>query len=219
MAKEAIEIYDRTYFEDGLAVGKSLYNGFRWMPERSCQEAMAIIDCLNIDKEQTVLDFGCAKGFLVKALRLLGREAYGCDVSRYAVCTADTSVRQFIRLCTPEIPFPFKRCFNVVLAKDVLEHLDVTELYDFLHYMNKHCSALFVAVPIGDGKRFHVPEYNYDATHKIAQTPDWWKKVFQEHGFDLDWEMVYMPGMKDNWNHYENGNRFFILRSIGNGVD
>lgn len=219
MVKESIEIYDRTYFEDGLATGKSLYNGFRWMPERSCREAMAIIDALYIKKKQSVLDFGCAKGFLVKALRLLGRDAYGCDASRYAVCTADTSVRQFIRLCTPEIPFPFERHFDFVIAKDVLEHFDEKELFKFLTHMSKNSEMLFVAVPIGDGERFYVPEYNYDATHKIAQTPDWWKNAFNEHGFMLDHEMIYMPGMKDNWNHYEKGNRFFILRSIGNGVD
>jgi hypothetical protein len=34
---------------------------------------------------QTVLEIGCAKGFLVKALRDLGVKAYGCDISEYAL--------------------------------------------------------------------------------------------------------------------------------------
>ena len=46
---------------------------------------------------KTVFDIGCAKGFLVKALRSLGVEAYGIDVSDYAIELADPSVRPYLR--------------------------------------------------------------------------------------------------------------------------
>ncbi|MBU1711426.1 MAG: class I SAM-dependent methyltransferase [Proteobacteria bacterium] len=208
------EIYDRTYFEDGLASGKSLYNGFKWIPERSFQEAMAIIDAFSLTRDDKILEFGCAKGFLVKALRYLGRDAYGCDVSRYAICTADSDVRQYLKLCTPFNPFPYVPDeFDLIVAKDVLEHLEVSQLDMLLDKFRPSCEKLFVAVPIGDGTKFIVPEYNYDVTHKIAESTQWWIKKFQEHGYEILSYKPYMPGMKNNWTHYANGNCFFSLSS------
>ena len=212
---KAAEIYDREYFEDGLAKGKSLYNGFNWMPERSCREAMAIIDAMKVERGiHSILDFGCAKGFLVKALRLLGRDAYGCDVSRYAICTSDTDVRQYLRLCCKHQWVPFAGGFYLCIAKDVFEHLNEAELDLLLPVLRKRCKWMFVAVPVGDGKKFIVPEYNYDATHKIAETPGWWADKFKQHGFDTVFSEKTFTGIKDNWLHYQEGNRFFSLKGL-----
>lgn len=207
------EIYDREYFEDGLATGKSLYNGYRWMPERSFREAMAIIDAFDVCRDKhSILDYGCAKGFLVKALRMLGRDAFGCDVSRYAVCTAEEYARPYVRLVVEDkIPFPGR--FYLCVAKDVFEHLDESELDILLPILKARCKRLFVVVPIGDGDRFIVPEYNYDSTHKIAQTVEWWATLFNRHKFEEIFSFPTMSGIKDNWLHYQDGNRFFGLRS------
>lgn len=216
MAKESIEIYDRTYFEDGLATGKSLYNGYNWMPERSFAEAMAIIDAFGICREKhTILDFGTAKGFLVRAMRLLGRKAFGCDISRYAVCTADPDIRRYIRLSTEDNQLGFlDQNFYLIIAKDVLEHLSTVQLDFLLPVMHDHCKRLFVAVPLGEGGDFTVPEYNYDSTHVTAENEAWWSKLFQCHGFEVEFSFPTLEGMKENWRHYPGGNRFFGLRSL-----
>lgn len=44
---------------------------------------------------RTVLDVGCAKGFLVEALRDRGVDAYGLDVSEYAIGQARDDIRGF----------------------------------------------------------------------------------------------------------------------------
>jgi SAM-dependent methyltransferase len=208
------ELYDRAYYEDGLASGKSLYNGYKWMPERSMSEAMSIIDSMHIVRKDSVYDFGCAKGFLVKALRLLGRSAFGCDESRYAICTSDTDIRQYLSLCTEKYPFPFRgQLFDVGIAKDVLEHLDESHLDKVLAAFQVCFQRIFVVVPIGDGEVYNVPEYNYDATHKLAKTAEWWHRKFEEHGLDCMFSYNYLSGMKDNWSHYPEGNRFFGLKS------
>jgi len=63
---------------------------------------------------KTVLDVGCAKGYLVKALRDSGLEAYGIDVSEYAVNAADPSVRPHLRVMS-------------------VQELDANERYDLVH--------------------------------------------------------------------------------------
>ena len=72
------KVFDEKYFEDGVRNRVSAYEQYRWMPERTIREASSIINNIEFDK---VLDFGCAKGFLVYAMRLLGKDAHGVDVS------------------------------------------------------------------------------------------------------------------------------------------
>ena len=63
-------VFDEKYFEDGVRSRVSAYENYRWMPERSIREASSIINNIPFN---TVLDYGCAKGFMVYALRLLGK--------------------------------------------------------------------------------------------------------------------------------------------------
>jgi 2-polyprenyl-3-methyl-5-hydroxy-6-metoxy-1,4-benzoquinol methylase len=78
------EFFDKSYYESGPQSEKSLYQNFRWIPELTIPLAHHIVQSMGIMHDQTVMDFGCAKGYLVNALRLLKLEAYGVDVSEYA---------------------------------------------------------------------------------------------------------------------------------------
>ena len=77
--------YDAEYFENGQGSGKGWLQNYRWMPRRTFKEALAIADYLELDETSHVLDVGCAKGFIVKALRALEIKADGCDISEYAL--------------------------------------------------------------------------------------------------------------------------------------
>jgi 2-polyprenyl-3-methyl-5-hydroxy-6-metoxy-1,4-benzoquinol methylase len=70
--------FNKDYYEDGVRKHISGYENYRWMPERSIPEAL---DIKNNFKFNTCVDYGCAKGFLVSALRLMGCDAYGEDIS------------------------------------------------------------------------------------------------------------------------------------------
>ena len=54
-------VFDEKYFEDGVRHRVSAYENYRWMPERTIREASSIINNIPFT---TVLDFGCAKGFM-----------------------------------------------------------------------------------------------------------------------------------------------------------
>ena len=119
-------IYDEDYFEYGLMTGRSCYSYYRWMPEATCSQAMAIIDYLGIKENETILDWGCAKGFLVKAFRLLRRQAWGMDISSYAISKADESVSSYLKLVDIYTDSLFERSYNYCIAKDVFEHIFLT---------------------------------------------------------------------------------------------
>jgi len=109
------EFYDAKYFEDGIASGKSCYVNYRWIPELTIPMAFWIVRALGIEPGARVLDYGCSKGYVVRALRLLGVDAWGVDVSQYAIRHCDADVRDYYALITDDDPVPVS-CRKNVLA-------------------------------------------------------------------------------------------------------
>lgn len=89
-------LYDEDYYERGIENGVSCYTNYRWLPELTIPMAATMIEYLGIDMGDRILDFGCAKGYLVKAFRLLHREAYGFDISDYARENAHDDIRKYV---------------------------------------------------------------------------------------------------------------------------
>ena len=57
------EFFDKSYYESGPQSEKSLYQNFRWIPELTIPlNAHHIVQSMGIMHDQTVMDFGCAKG-------------------------------------------------------------------------------------------------------------------------------------------------------------
>lgn len=76
---------------------------------------------------KTVLDVGCAKGFLVKALRDEGIDAWGVDVSAYAVGAADPSIRGYLRVRSVQ-ELDGRERYDLIHVSGVLVYLTVSEI-------------------------------------------------------------------------------------------
>ena len=212
--------YDQDYFENGIVLGNSLYENYRWLPELTMRTAHFLIKKLEIEEKATVLDFGCAKGYLVKALRLLGIQAYGCDISDYAIGMVDAEVKPYCRLSSTEeaIPFSGNWHFDWVIAKDVFEHLPQKTLLKILKDFHHFCKRIFVVVPLGENERFLIPEYEKDTTHILAKNSQWWRQTFRRTGW-MPIEFCHqMKGLKENWaRRYPEGNGLYTLVSVPRG--
>lgn len=206
--------YDKTYFECGIESGVSLYQNYRWMPELTIPMTMTIIDFLGIKRHQTVLDFGCAKGFLVKALRLLYRKAYGVDASEYAIKNVDPDVERFCILksgpCYANATASFPRSFDFCIAKDVLEHLEESELKLELYALPS--DRLFAVIPLGEEARYRAPANDLDVTHRICEPESWWTGFFESEGWTVKDLRLHLQGIKDHYyERFPNSHGFFTL--------
>lgn len=204
------EFYDAKYFEDGIASGKSCYVNYRWIPELTIPMAFWIIRALGIEPGARVLDYGCSKGYVVKALRLLGIDAWGVDVSQYAIRHCDADVRDYCALITDDDPVPVSGRFDVVMTKDVLEHIPLDGLHIFLKNYSPLADSMWHVIPLGDNGVFRIPEYHADRSHIQINDEAWWTALFQEHGWNHVACHHNTRGIKDNWAHrHASGNGFF----------
>ncbi len=209
--KIGLDYYDEDYFETGTMSGRSCYSYYRWMPEVTCRMAMAIIEYAEIKKQDRVLDFGCAKGFLVKALRLLFRDAYGCDGSEYAVAHAEPEVRAFVRQCTESGQVPFAEKFDICISKDVFEHIPVKDLKVVLRSIRQSSARLLCIVPLGDGEKYIISAYDDDLSHVVREGVDWWLDLIRDAGFNVVRWDYHVPGIKDSWHHVHQEGNIVIL--------
>lgn len=100
--------YDASYFDgqknrQSHNAGYSVYEKkFRSSGENSLGEYYK--DTANKLKEiyslegKKVLEIGCAKGFVVQSLRELGVDAYGLDISSYAIGEAESWVKPYLNV-------------------------------------------------------------------------------------------------------------------------
>ena len=214
--KDKHMMYDADYFERGIECGVSCYQNYRWLPELTTSLAMSYIDYLSLTREHKILDYGASKGFIVKALRILHRQAWGVDISEYALNSADNSTREYLKLCTMNnfgnaiVPFDFN--FDYILSKDVFEHLTEQDLSKILQVLYKKGKILFAVVPLGKNDKFIIPAYGLDKTHILAKDKDWWIKEFRKNGWKLKEFSYYVSGIKESWKNFEKGNGFFLLK-------
>lgn len=211
--------YDEDYFLRGKETGKSLYHDYRWLPELTLPMAEMIakhlsMTPLSMTPSGSVLDFGCARGYLVRAFTELGYDAEGIDASDWAIANADPAIKKCVGVATTVTGE-----HDWIIAKDVLEHLALYELVALLPDFAKAAKkGVFIVVPLSpaSGCEYVVPEYEKDITHNIRWPLSRWVTEMYS-AFDETWEISArhrIVGIKDNYAGWPRGNGFITCRTI-----
>lgn len=202
--------FDADYFLRGQELGISGYTDYRWMPDLTIPMAARIVSHLGIQPTDSILDFGCARGYFVRALRELGCCAWGSDTSQWARDNCDPRVAQYI---SDEV----NRRFDWIIAKDVFEHIPYVDrkINDLLAWVNK---GVFAVIPLSrydDIGPYVIPAYEKDVTHIQRYTLGSWVNKFLRVGWRVE-ASYRVRGIKDNWYKpgWERGNGFITCRRI-----
>jgi len=132
---------------------------------------------------RTVLDAGCAMGFLVEALRDRGVSAEGVDVSEYAIGQVREDVKPFCRIGSILEPFP-KR-YDLIVCIEVLEHLPPEAAEQ----------AVANLCAFTDDILFSSSPADYaEPTHFNVQPAEYWAELFARQGFirDVDFDVSFI---------------------------
>jgi ubiquinone/menaquinone biosynthesis C-methylase UbiE len=181
--------YGEMYFDGPREYG---YGGYRydgrWQPV-----ARDIVEHFDLKLGDRLLDVGCAKGFLVKDLISIGIDAFGVDVSEYALLHAEPDVIGRLQIASAErLPFP-DNSFKAVLAINSLHNLN----------REKCILALKEIERLAPGRGFvQVDSYLTSEQKEIFESwvltaryygyPHEWIQVFKEAGYtgDYYWTII-----------------------------
>jgi glycosyltransferase involved in cell wall biosynthesis/SAM-dependent methyltransferase len=128
-------------------------------------------------KPKTVLDAGCALGFLVEAFRNHGVEAFGVDISEYAINKIHPSIKPYCWVGSITEPFPQK--YDLITCIEVLEHLAQRDSEKAIANLCDHANEIIFSSTPFDHK---------EPTHFNVQPPEYWAEQFARYGFYRDME-------------------------------
>jgi len=134
-------------------------------------------------RPRRVLDAGCALGLLVETLRDRGVEAYGVDISPYAIANVYAPVRPFCRQAS--VADDLAEDFDLITAIEVVEHMPAGEAEAAIDSFCRHTrDILFSSSPVD----------HREPTHINVRPPEYWAEQFARHGFyrDLDYDASFI---------------------------
>lgn len=126
-------------------------------------------------RPRRVLDAGCAKGFLVEALWERGVQAYGIDVSEYAISEVRKDVRAYCRQAS--LASPIEGRFDLITCFEVLEHIPEEEALAAIRSMTAATDAILFS---------STPTDLTEPTHVNVRPTISWIHAFADSGFAPD---------------------------------
>jgi SAM-dependent methyltransferase len=121
---------------------------------------------------QTVLDAGCGIGLLVRSLRGRGVEAWGIDVSDYAISQVPDEVRAYCS--SASITDELDRDFDLIACIEVVEHLPAHLGREAIENLARHTDSILFS---------STPDDFDEPTHLNVQPTAHWVEEFGRLGF------------------------------------
>lgn len=161
-----------------------------------------------------VVDVGCAKGFLVRHLRRRGFDAWGLDISEYAIGAAPDDVKTYLRqfdLTKPDLSHFGAQEFRLALCIETMEHIPEPQVQVALRHiytlLKNHGRALFT---ICTDKQ---PGWDSDPTHVTIKPRSWWIEQLTAAGFVEEEQDTWAYGfLRQHWLFAEHDGVFAVRR-------
>ncbi len=181
--------YGQAYFDGAREYG---YGGYRY-DGRWIAVAGDIVAHFGLRPGDRVLDVGCAKGFLVKDLMAQGIDAYGLDVSRYALMQCAPEVVGRLHLGDArELPFP-AASFAAVLSINTLHNLERADCIRALREVQRVANGRgFVQVDSYRSPQEKALFEDWVLTARFHDYPEGWLRLFEEAGYTGDYYWTFI---------------------------
>lgn len=166
------------------------YGGFNYLPRFWQPVIPTFQEYWKLDKTNTVLDVGCAKGFMLHDLTELIPDitVKGIDISRYAIENAIDDIRPHVQVANAtHLPFADKS-FDVVISINTIHNLEREECGKALCEIERvSCGSSFITVDAYRNDEEMERMYAWNLTAKTIMSVDEWVGFFEEVGYTGDY--------------------------------
>jgi ubiquinone/menaquinone biosynthesis C-methylase UbiE len=185
--REVARRYGRDYFDGDRRYG---YGGYSYHPRFWRETVKRFRDHYHLAPDASVLDVGCAKGFMLHDFKELmpAMTVAGLDVSEYAIENAMGTVRPFLRVGSAEkLPYP-DRSFDLVTALNTIHNLPIVECKRALREIQRVSRGnSFIVVDAWRTDQERERMKDWVVTARTVMHVDDWKAAFDEVGYTGDY--------------------------------
>ena len=178
--------FGKEFFDGDRLVGYGgyVYDG-RWV---SVVERFR--DYYDLTPESSVLDVGCAKGFMLHDFMQVipGIKVAGIDISQYAIDSAMESVKPFVRAANAKkLDFPDKS-FDLVISINTVHNLPLEECKQAIREVQRVAKKhAFITVDAYRNAEEQRRMEMWNLTALTFMSVDNWKRLFAECGYTGDY--------------------------------
>ena len=179
--------FGKEYFDGDRLHG---YGGYAYHPRFWKDTVKRFRDFYGLTNESSLLDVGCAKGYMINDFKELlpGLTVAGVDVSEYALEHSLASIRPYLQLGNAkELPFP-DNSFDLVISINTVHNLNPESCRQALREIQRVSKGpAFVTMDAwrNEEERERLLKWNLTAlTYMDVQD---WEKVFEEVKYTGDY--------------------------------
>ncbi len=179
--------FGREFFDGDRSQG---YGGFNYMARFWQPVVPTFRDHFGLKAGDSLLDVGCAKGFMLHDMAELipGLKVTGVDVSEYAIANAMPDMKPHVRVADARrLPYDDKS-FDVVISVNTVHNLEREECGQALREIERVARrGAFITVDAyrDEDERRRMEAWNLTA--KTMMYVDDWKSFFTEIGYTGDY--------------------------------
>lgn len=179
--------FDRAFFDGERRHG---YGGFSYHPRFWQPVAPTFRDHFDLKAGDSLLDVGCAKGFMIHdfVAAIPGLDARGIDVSAYAIENALDSVRDRVRVGDARALPAADGSVDVVVSINTIHNLERDECRQALREIERVARrGAFVTVDAYRDERERDRMLAWNLTARTIMSVEEWQAFFAEAGYTGDY--------------------------------
>jgi len=166
------------------------YGGFSYQPRFWQHVIPSFMDYFKLNRNSSVLDVGCAKGFMLYDLVQIipGIEVKGVDISQYAIENAVDEIKAEVQVADAKaLPFD-DNSFDVVISINTVHNLEENECAKALQEIervSRQYSYITVDAYRNEEEKDRMDSWNLTA--KTIKSVEGWQAFFKNIGYTGDY--------------------------------
>ena len=187
---EIIEIarkFEKEFFDGDKKYG---YGGHFYNEKYWFNVVGDIIEHYKLDNSSSILDVGCAKGFMLYEFKKILPKAFiaGIDISDYAISNSKKEVSKYLKKGDAKKIDFLDNSFDLVLAINTIHNLDENECGDALREIQRVSKKnAYVVLDAYSNEKERKDMLDWNLTGKTIKYTKDWLKFFNYHGYEGDY--------------------------------